>query len=428
MKSELDRVAPPLAREPIILGAGQTAFMGGKVRTKTLRDLAGEAAAEAMEAAGAKAEDIDLLIVPQAMGGIILNQANTSPLIAEHLGLVGIPSIRLENACASGSVGLHTALTAIEAGWADTVLVVGIEIMSGISTAMVQKVLSAGGDATYEVPVGATFPGLYAMFGTRIIHEQLGGDFKQGMEDLAYIALKNHHNAQYNKKAQFPFTIESLAQKRGVDDVWEFLNNPEFNPIISWPLRLFDCSPTTDGGAACVISAKDTAASYSGFAHGAQIIASAQSTGNMPQSLAPTLSSLPAARLAARAAYNRIGLADDPEAIRKRVSVVEVHDCFTSAEVLAIGDLNLFPRDETLAAAREGRTAIGGEIPVNTSGGLKAKGHPIAATGLAQIYTLFEQLNHEVAPEVQVNDIDLALAHNVGGTGGCACVNILQKV
>ena len=149
-------------------------------------------------------------------------------------------------------------------------------------------------------------------------------------------------------------------------------------PPFNAPLRLFDCSPTTDGGAACVLAAKDIATSYNGYEKGAQIIASAQSTGDVPQSLSPTMTSIPAARLAARAAYERIGLPDEPAAIRKRVSVVEVHDCFTSAEVLALGDLNLFPRGETLAAARDGRTEVGGEIPVNTSGGLKAKGHPIA--------------------------------------------------
>jgi acetyl-CoA C-acetyltransferase len=296
MKSELDRIAPPLKRDPVILGAAQTPFTGGKTRTKSLRDLAGEAATEAMEEAGVKPEDIDFLVVAQAVGGIALNQAHTSPLIAERLGLVGIPSIRIENACASGSASLHTALAAIEAGWADTALVVGVEVMSGLSTAMVQKVVSAGGDATYEIPVGATFPGMYAMFGTRIIHEQAKGNFKEGMEDFAHIALKNHYNAAHNKKAQFPITIEDLAKKRGITDVWAFLNDPKTNPVISWPLRLFDCSPTTDGGAACVVSAKDIATTYSGVKHAARIVASAQTTGDMPQSVAPTLTSLPAAR------------------------------------------------------------------------------------------------------------------------------------
>ncbi len=428
MKSELDRVAPPLKRNPVLLGVAQTPFTGGKTRTKTLRDLAGEAAAEAMAEAGVKTEDIDFLVVPQALGGLALNQMNTAPLVAERLGLVGIPSLRIENACASGSASLHTALAAIEAGWADTALVVGMEVMSGLSTAMVQKIVSAGGDATYEIPVGATFPGMYAMFGTRIIHEQAKGDFKEGMENLAHIALKNHHNAAYNKKAQFPITIEDMAKKRGITDVWAFLNDPKTNPIVSWPLRLFDCSPTTDGGAACVVSAKDIASTFSGFKHAARIVASAQTTGNMPQSVAPTLTSLPAARQAARAAYKRAGIADDPASIKKRVSVVEVHDCFTSAEVLALNDLNLFPRSETLRAAKDGKTAMGGEIPVNTSGGLKAKGHPIAATGIAQLVTLMEQLRGKMPPATQVKNVDLALAHNVGGTGGHACVHILERI
>lgn len=415
-----------MTKKPLLLGAAQTKFTGGKERTKTLRDLAGEAATEAMAQAGMNVEDVDLLVVSQALGALVLGQAHANPLIADYLGLGNVPSLRVETACASGSVAAHLAIQAIESGWADNVLVVGTEVMSGISTQRVQEVISAGGDATYEVPVGATFPGLYAMIGTRVIHEQAGGDFDEGMKCLAHVALKNHRNAQFNPKAQFPFTIESLAQRRGFDDVWEFLDS-KFNPPVSWPLRLFDCSPTTDGAAACVVSAGDAAASFSGHSKALEFVASAQATGNLPLCFAPTLTSLPAARLAARAAYHRAGIPDEPEAIRKRVSVAEVHDCFTSAEVVALGDLNLFPRSETLQAAKDGKTAPGGDVPVNTSGGLKAKGHPIAATGIAQLVTLREQVLGEVAREVRVDDVDLAVAHNVGGTGGTACVNVLRR-
>ncbi|MHA1734135.1 MAG: thiolase C-terminal domain-containing protein [Promethearchaeota archaeon] len=427
MKSELDRIAPPLRREPVLLGAAQTKFSGGKVRTRTLRDLAGEAAGEAMAQAGVKNEDVDLLVVSQALGAMILGQAHASPMIADYLGLGSTPSLRLETACASGSVAIHTALSAIEAGWADTALVVGTEVMTGITTSMVQKVISAGGDAEYEVPVGATFPGMYAMMGTRIIHERAGGDFRKGMEALAHIALKNHYHASFNEKAQFPVTIEDLAGKRGFDDVWEFLDS-KFNPPISWPLRLFDCSPTSDGGAACVVCAGDVAGSFEGSKKGVKILASAQATGNLPLCNAPSLTSLPAARAAARAAYKRAGLEDNPEALKKRISVAEVHDCFTSAEVLALGDLNLFNPGEALWAAKEGRTKIGGELPVNTSGGLKAKGHPIAVTGISQVVTLREQLLGEMPDGVQVEDVDVALHHNMGGTGGTGCVHLFERL
>lgn len=423
----LDRIAPPLTRDPILLGAAQTKFTGGKERTRTLRDLAGEPTAEAISQAGVNNEDIDLLVVSQALGAMILGQAHASPMIADYLGLGHIPSLRLETACASGSVGIHTALSAIEAGWADTVLVVGTEVMTGISTSMIQKVISAGGDAEYEVPVGATFPGMYAMMGSRVIHEQAGGDFRKGMRALAHIALKNHHHAAFNKKAQFPVTIETLAEKRGIEDVWQFLDS-RFNPPISWPLRLFDCSPTSDGGAACVVSAKNNAASFSGFKKGIRILASAQATGNLPLCNADSLTSLPAARMAAKAAYRRAGIPDNPIEIKKRISVAEVHDCFTSAEVLALGDLKLFSASEALWAAQEGKTTIGGEIPVNTSGGLKAKGHPIAVTGISQVVTLRDQLLGEMPAEVQVKDIDLALHHNMGGTGGTGCVHLFERI
>jgi acetyl-CoA C-acetyltransferase len=339
-----------------------------------------------------------------------------------YLGLNPVPSIRVESACAAGSVAMRVGASAIEAGFADNVLVIGTEVMSGMDRNMTQKVLAGGADAELEMPVGATFPGLYATSGMRLIHEQVKDKgIQYGMDSLAHFALQNHRYAAYNPKAQYSVRIEDLAAKKDMD-VWDFLNNHRTNPPIAYPLRLFDCSPISDGGAAVVLSGKDVAESYNGYKKAIQMRAISQATGHLPLGISHTVSSLFAAEKAAVAAYKYLGI--DPSNPLSRVKVAEVHDCFTSAEVMAIGDLHFFNRSETLDAARRGDLAIDGKIPVNTSGGLKAKGHPIGVTGVSQVVTLRHQLLGEMPKEVQTQDIDLALQHNVGGTGGTAVVSI----
>lgn len=420
---EFDRNCPKLNRGVIVLGADQTKFHVSNMRGKTLRDYAAEATNLAMEQAGCTNDDIDFVVVSNAVGFVVGGQGHANSLISSHLGLLPRPSLRLETACASGSVAIRIGAMAIEAGWANNVLVVGTEVMSGMDRNITQKVISGGGDALLEAPVGATFPGLYGIYGMALIHEQ-APDISFGMDSLSYIALKNHKFASYNPKAQFNFKIEDIAKKKGIDDVWEFLHDPRKNPPIAYPLRLFDCSPISDGGAAVVLSGKDVAESFSGYKNAIELKATAQATGHLPMGMSPTFTSLPAAEIAAASAYKRLNL--DPNNILSRISVAEVHDCFTSAEVMAIGDLHFFKRSETLDAARRGDTDINGKIPVNTSGGLKAKGHPISVTGLSQVVTLRHQLLNEMPKDVQVKDIDLALQHNVGGTGGTAVVNIFS--
>lgn len=418
---ENERRCPKLERGVIVLGAAQTKFSVSKEVKLTLRDYAGEAVSKALTQAGCSLNDIDFVIVSNAVGFANRGQGHANALIASYLDLLGIPSVRIETACASGSVAVRLGAMAIEAGWADNVLVVGTEVMSGMDRYMTQKVISGGGDALLEAPVGATFPGLYASYGMAIIDSQ-APDFASGREGLMHITLKNHHFASYNTKAQFNISIEDLAKKKGVDDPWKFLKDPRTNPPIAWPLHLFDCSPISDGGAAVILSGKDIAESYSGYKDAIELKAIAESTGHLPMGLSPTFTSLSAANEAAIAAYHCLGI--DPDNPTERISVAEVHDCFTSAEVMAIGDLHFFPRSETLFAAKRGDTNIGGKIPINTSGGLKAKGHPIAVTGLSQMVTIRQQILGNMPTDIQVDDIDLGLCHNVGGTGGTAVVSI----
>jgi acetyl-CoA C-acetyltransferase len=425
----ITQICPPLKRGVIILGAAQTKFSISKIPLKSIRDLAAEAVRDAMEQAKCSYDDIDMVIVSNAVGFVVDGQGHAAPLILNHIGLNPLPSIRLETACASGAVALRMGAMAIEAGWANNVLVIGAEVMSGMDRATTQKVISGGGDALVEAPVGATFPALYACYGMALIDAfspnslpSKQAKIAYGMDSLCYIALKNHANASHNPKAQLNQRIEDLARSKGIENVWDFLHDPKKNPPIAWPLRLFDCSPTSDGGGAIILSGADMAPSFSGYKHAIQLKACAQATGHMPMALSPTFTSLPAAHEAALAAYKAVGI--DPMHPTNRIKVAEVHDCFTSAEILALGDLNFFQGQNALDAARNGQTSITGSIPINTSGGLKAKGHPIGVTGLSQVVTIRNQLIHQIDPAVQVKNIDLALTHNVGGSGGTACVNI----
>jgi acetyl-CoA C-acetyltransferase len=419
----MNRFCEPLKRGVYVLASEHTKFGTTKVPEKSIRDIASEAANEALIQAGMPKEDIDFLVVSNAIGFAFEGQGHTNALIANHLGLKDIPSIRVECACASGANALRMGIMAIESGWANNVLVVGAEIMSGMDRLMTQKIISGGGDAMMEAPVGATFPGLYATYASALIAEYCP-DFKYGMESLAHIALKNHRNAAHNEKAQHNYSIEDLAKKKGIEDVWEFINNPKTNPPIAWPLRLFDCSPTSDGGAAVVLSSKDMATSYNGIKNAIEVKSSACATGHLPMGLAPSLTGLRAAEVCAIETYKQLGI--DPDNPTSQISVAEVHDCFTSAEVMAIADLHFVPRKQAMDAARNGITAVNGKIPVNTSGGLKAKGHPIAATGLAQVVTIQKQLLGKMPKAVQVENPRYGLCHNVGGTGGTACVHVFS--
>jgi acetyl-CoA C-acetyltransferase len=419
----LDQLCPVLKRGVIVLGAEQTKFSSTKQREATLQDLAGSAANGAIKQAGCQYEDIDMVIVSNAVGFMVCGQGHANALLTTFVGLLPLPSVRVETACASGAVAMRLGAMAIEAGFANNVLVLGAEVMSGMDRNTTQKVISGGGDALLEAPVGATFPGLYAQYGMALIHSQAPNLFA-GMDSLTHIALKNHRFASHNPKAQYSYKIEDLAMQKGVTDVKAFLANPKYNPPIALPLRLFDCSPTSDGGAAMVLSGRDTAPSFSGYAKSIELKACAQATGYLPMGLAPSFTSLPAAANAATAAYKRLSI--DPANPLSRISVAEVHDCFTSAEVLAIGDLNFFKRSETLDAAKRGDTDITGKIPVNTSGGLKAKGHPIGVTGISQVVYIKKQLNKEMPTPIQVENLDYGLCHNVGGTGGTAVVSIFS--
>jgi acetyl-CoA C-acetyltransferase len=408
-----------------MVGAGMSQF--GAFPRKTTRDLFVEAF-EAMLASIDKPfdpEQIDALVIGNYGSELFENQGHTAPLMADWVGLLPRPAVRIEDACASSGVAIRQGIMAIASGLHDIVLVGGIEKMTDLPTEDVTDVLATGGDGLYEIPVGFTFPGFYAAMATAYMHQ-----YEAPMEALWRVAVKNHNNGVHNPLAQFPRTIRQVMDSRiakakekglpvpGWGDEMAFLQDDAVNPVIAWPLRLFDCSPITDG-AACLLLVPEARARE--FSDAPLVITGTGQASDSALHDRPTLTSIPAARLAAEQAYAMAGVG--PEAIR----MAEVHDCFTIAEVIASEDVGFFAPGEGWRAAMDGRTARDGDKPINTSGGLKAKGHPVGASGAAQAVEIWKQLRGEAGERQVPGDPRIGMTHNVGATGSTCVVHIYER-
>ena len=297
--------------------------------------------------------------------------------------------------------------------------------MTDLPTEQVTDTLATAGDAVYEIPAGFTFPGFYAAMATAYMAR-----YGATPETFMQVGIKNHDNGALNDKAQFGATIRQImdgkvarAKVKGYpvptwSDEMEFLHDDRANPVIAWPMRLFDCSPISDGAAALLLVSEELAGSFSD--HPLHVIGSGQASDVALHDRAD-LTTLRAARLAGQQAYEMAGLAPTD------VKVAEVHDCFTIAEVIATEDLGFFPAGEGYRAAEGGLTARTGPRPINSSGGLKSKGHPVGASGAGQVVEIWKQLRG-IAGERQVpGTVDLGLTHNVGGTGQTCVVHIFER-
>ncbi|MEM3112385.1 MAG: hypothetical protein QXY90_05025 [Candidatus Anstonellales archaeon] len=413
-----------LGREVAIVGVGMSKF--GTFPEKTTRDLFVEAFQELKASIdkGFDPKEIDAIYIANFSSDLFEGQCHTAPIMADWVGQIPKPATRIENACASGGIALRQGLIAIASGIYDIVLVGGTEKMSNLPTEEVTDTLAAAGDILYETNCGLTFPGLYATMATAHMSR-----YGTKVEHLMKIGIKNHENGALNPKAQFNISISGImrnkqekAQKEGKPvPEWEnelaFLKDNSSNPVIAWPLRLFDCSPITDGAACALLVAGEIA--YHFTDHPIYIIGSGQgSDHSLPERR--ELTSLRAIREAAQQAYEMAGI--DPE----DVDVAEVHDCFTIAEVMAMEDLGFFPPGEATKAIDEGLTTRKGPKPINPSGGLKAKGHPIGASGIGQVVEIFHQLRGEAGPR-QIPNVRIGLTHNVGTTGGSGVVHIYER-
>ncbi|WP_459878820.1 thiolase domain-containing protein [Halorubrum gandharaense] len=380
-----------------VAGVGLTRF--GAHSERTGRDLFAEAALRAFEDAGVPREDVDALNYGNFMGSIAENQGHQAPLMAEAAGLT-CPATRYEEACASAGVAVREAVRTVRSGEADVVLAGGMERMSNLGTDRVTEGLSTAADALFEVRSGMTFPGAYALM-ARAYFDAYGGS----RTDLAHIAMKNHANAVPNEYAQYRREIT-------VEDALEA-------PPVASPLHLYDACPITDGASALVIVSEAYAEEH-GVDAPVAVTGTGQGTDNMALQDRDHLARTPAATDAADAAFAEAGVGPDD------VDVAEVHDCFTIAEVLALESLGFFEPGEGITAARDGVTTADGDLPVNLSGGLKAKGHPVGATGGSQIAELTRLLRGDHPNSDHVADAEVGVAHNAGGTVASAVVHVLE--
>ena len=372
-----------------IHGVGMTKF--GTHKERTLKDLLLDASRQALENAGRP--KVDAVFVGNFLAGSMSNQEILGAIIANDLGLGYIPTAKVEGACASGGIALRQGILGIMSGEYDTVLVAGVEKMKHARTPDVTQAINAAMDTdSNEKHAGLTFPGFFGVLAHRYFYET--GATK---EHLAMVALKNRDNALNNPLAQFqkPTSIEEIMSARAITD----------------PLGLFDCSPMTDGAAAVVLSRKP------GAIH---VRSSSLVSGPTQMQDALDLLSIPAIGESGRKAYEKAGVGPDD------IDVIEIHDCFSMTEIIATEELGFFSKGEGFKALEQGHTKPGGKKPVNTSGGLLSRGHPIGATGLSQIYQLVHQLQGTAAN--QVEGARLALAQNLGGTGSYSAVHILERV
>jgi acetyl-CoA C-acetyltransferase len=382
-------------RETWVVGAASNRF--GKMR-ESGREAATRVAAEAIRTAGLEPKDIGYTFVSNAFG-ISEHQGHVGPLINGGLGIPEVPSCTIESACSSSSAGLHEAFVQVAGGFVDAALVVGVEKLSHLDTLQATSYFAIAADYPFETKNGATFPGLYATLATAY-----RAAFPTRPEMFGAVAVKNHANAARNPHAHF--------QKEITMDT--YLSSP----MIASPLRLYDCCPFSDGAAAVVVAAKEFVRSP--VTEPLVVRASARAGSITEMQDRPDLLGLPASRTAGAKAFRQAHL--EP----KDVDFLEVHDCFTIAEVMALEDLGFFPRGEGGRAALEGITARDGRLPVNPSGGLKAKGHPVSATGASQVVEIFEQFNG-LAGGRAVPKTNVALAHNVGATGGSCSVHLFSR-
>lgn len=373
-----------------IKGTGLTKF--GEIWDKDLLDLALDASMEAINDSRLKIKDIDAVFVANMLYGKLTGQDHLGAMIASSLG-INKASFRIEGACASGGLAVHLAIQSLLAGTYKNVLVVGAEKMTDASgPEIISALMGAGSEA--ERKAGLTFPALYALMAKA--HMQKFGTTRN---HLASVSVKNHFHASMNEKAQFPFevTMEKVLE----------------SPIISSPFTLFDASPITDGAGAVVLSSDSSGS-------GVFITGSAVATDTVDLCRRKSLLELTATKQACRQALKQAGVEITD------IKIAEVHDCFTIAEILAMEDLGFCKKGEGGEFVFKGHTRLGGKIPVNTSGGLKACGHPVAATGLKQIIEIVSQLQQKGGKR-QVNGANLGLTHNVGGSGATVVVHILQS-
>lgn len=416
-----------LARKVALVGAGMSKF-GRNFPLKRNPDMWVEAWLNAIKTVdnGIEPKDIDACYVGNYSSDLFNHQGHLGPQMANLVGLTPKPASRFEGACASSGIALRQGILGIASGVHDVIAISGVECMNELPTALVTDVLATASDSLFEYPAGATFPGLYATVASAHFHK-----YGTTSEDLMRVGIKNHENGKENPFAQMQLSIKDLMnkkvqryQKEGRDvpdwkDEFDFLKSSS-NPMIASPLRLFDCSLVTDGAACLFLAAEDVAKKFTDT----PIWLTGTGQGSAALSLhdRDSLTSFIATKEASRQAYEMSGLKPAD------IQIAEVHDCFTIAEILAMEDLGFYEKGKAVQAVKDGESRRDGAKPINTSGGLKSKGHPVGATGTAQAVEIFKQMRGIAERDRQVKfDVERAMTHNLGGSGGTCVVTIYEK-
>jgi acetyl-CoA acetyltransferase len=385
-------------RSVAVLGIGETKM--GRLGERTLSDMIREAGDKAVEDAGIGRKDIQALYIGNFNGSFLSNQSHIGALATEALGLGNIPATRTEAACASGGEAIRQGYIGIVSGLYDIVLVGGVEKMTHQSTGYVTAAVASAMNYEEEALAGLTFPACFAMMANRYFHE-----YRNVKKEMALCAVNAHHNASLNPDAQ-------MQKEVNVEKVLEA-------DLIASPLGLYDCSLVTDGAAFLVLAASDIAEKLKGGKRIVEIVGSGHAGDKLTLHNKETITTFGATLAASGEAYDQAGM--KPEDI----DLAEVHDCFTITQIINIEDLGFFEKGKGGDAVSDGAIALDGRKPINTSGGLKAKGHPIGATGISQVYELVTQIRGDAGAR-QVRKADVGLAHNLGGSAATCVVHILK--
>jgi acetyl-CoA C-acetyltransferase len=382
-------------RPVAVIGIGKTAF--GAFPDRDLRSLAVEAGQKCLADANVSPSQVEAYYLGNFAGPSFVGQNHLAPYIAGAMGITGVPCTRVEAACASSGSAFYHAVSDVASGQNDLVLVAGVEKMTSQTTPKVTEILAGAGDTCGEVRAGATFPALFAMIARRHMYQ-----YGTTREHLAAVAVKNHENGAKNP----------LAHMRKVITMEQALNG---KPIAE-PLTVYDCSLISDGAAAVLIAPLERVGEFTSKA--VKVLGVAQTSDYVALDQKEDITTLRAVAAAARKAYKMAGLT------AQDIEFAEVHDCFTIAEILATEDLGFVKKGEGGPFALAGNTRLTGKLPINTSGGLKSKGHPVGATGVGQICDLVIQIRGD-AGERQLARHSVGLAQNLGGSGATAVVTIL---
>jgi len=382
-------------RDVAIIGIGITKF--GELWEKSLRDIAVEAILNCLDDAGT--DRIDAMTIGCMSGGLFNGQEHLASMIPDYLGRRGLPATRVESACASGGLAVRTAFLEVASGMSDYVMAVGVEKMNDVDGGKATFALATAADGDYEAFNGINFPGLYALMAKA--HMDKYGTTR---EMMAEVAVKNHRNGALNPNAQFPMEITRETVLNGA--------------MVADPFRLFDCSPVTDGAAAVLLTTVEEAKKLG--KHPLVVISGiGVATDTIALSQRKDILKLDVVALAAERAFKMAGKTI------KDMDFAEVHDCFTIAEIMVIEALGIAEQGKGGQFTIDGKSALNGEFPINPSGGLKSKGHPVGATGVAQIFEAVLQLRGQ-AGKRQIKDAKTALTQNMGGSGGSCVIHILE--